>query len=205
MGRSTRRKSRAVRPERSRVAAKSKGTKHQSPASDRGAFFRAIIPTQAGIHFRCATPRPLSSRDDRDPAARVVFTPVHLTCTLPITFLVGSWLNPFNHDDELLRRVRRPPCDQTGVSDALHRVDFGLLEHRRHCSGGFIVGSGGCIAGCRNRARAGRSPKKRPRNRFRGQVWSCDRGWISPVVGTVIAARYPMREVVPGSDDARDC
>ena len=35
--------------------------------------------------------------------ARVVFTPVHLKRTLLIAFLVGSWLNLFNHGDELLR------------------------------------------------------------------------------------------------------
>lgn len=32
----------------------------------------------------------------------VVFTPVHLNRTLLIAFVVGSWLNLFNHGDALL-------------------------------------------------------------------------------------------------------
>lgn len=34
---------------------------------------------------------------------RVIFTPAHLKRTLLIAFVVGSWLNLFNHGDELLR------------------------------------------------------------------------------------------------------
>ncbi len=34
---------------------------------------------------------------------RVVFMPVHLKRTLLIAFVVGSWLNLFNHGDVLLR------------------------------------------------------------------------------------------------------
>lgn len=33
----------------------------------------------------------------------VVFTPVHLKRTLLIAFVIGTWLNLFNHGDELAR------------------------------------------------------------------------------------------------------
>lgn len=68
-------------------------------------------------------------------SARVVFTPVHLKRTLLIAFLIGSWLNLYNHGDELLRG---------GVSLALAAKLFlnyltpfvvsnmGLLARRRH-------------------------------------------------------------------------
>jgi len=36
---------------------------------------------------------------------RVILTPVHLKRTLLIAFVVGSWLNLFNHGDALLLGV----------------------------------------------------------------------------------------------------
>ncbi|MGH8113062.1 MAG: nitrate/nitrite transporter NrtS [Rhodanobacteraceae bacterium] len=38
-------------------------------------------------------------------ALRVVFMPMHLKRTLLIAFVIGTWLNLFNHGDELLRGV----------------------------------------------------------------------------------------------------
>lgn len=34
---------------------------------------------------------------------RIVLAPVHLKRTLLIAFVIGSWLNLFNHGDQLLR------------------------------------------------------------------------------------------------------
>lgn len=67
--------------------------------------------------------------------ARVVATPVHLKRTLLIAFAVGSWLNLFNHGDELLRGVMNA---HLAVKLALNYLtpfivsNFGLLAHRRH-------------------------------------------------------------------------
>lgn len=40
---------------------------------------------------------------------RVVLEPKHLKRTLLIAFVIGSWLNLFNHGDELLRGVMTAP------------------------------------------------------------------------------------------------
>ncbi|HEX5960858.1 MAG TPA: nitrate/nitrite transporter NrtS, partial [Rhodanobacteraceae bacterium] len=66
--------------------------------------------------------------------ARVVTTPVHLKRTLLIAFVVGSWLNLFNHGDELLRGAVGA---HLAVKLALNYLtpfvvsNFGLLAHRR--------------------------------------------------------------------------
>jgi hypothetical protein len=66
--------------------------------------------------------------------ARVVATPVHLKRTLLIAFVVGSWLNLFNHGDELLRGAFTAPL---AIKLALNYVtpfivsNFGLLAHQR--------------------------------------------------------------------------
>lgn len=41
--------------------------------------------------------------------ARIVLTPVHLRRTLLIAFVIGSWLNLFNHGDELLHGMMSAP------------------------------------------------------------------------------------------------
>jgi len=67
--------------------------------------------------------------------ACVVFTPVHLKRTLLIAFVVGSWLNLFNHGDELLRGAFNA---QLAIKLALNYLtpfvvsNFGLLAHQRH-------------------------------------------------------------------------
>jgi hypothetical protein len=66
--------------------------------------------------------------------ARVVLTPVHLKRTLLIAFVVGSWLNLFNHGDELLRGAISAPL---AIKLALNYItpfivsNFGLLAHQR--------------------------------------------------------------------------
>lgn len=66
--------------------------------------------------------------------ARVVATPVHLQRTLLIAFVVGSWLNLFNHGDELLRGAISVPL---AIKLALNYLtpfivsNFGLLAHQR--------------------------------------------------------------------------
>lgn len=66
--------------------------------------------------------------------ARVVSTPVHLKRTLLIAFVVGSWLNLFNHGDELLRGVMNAPL---ALKLALNYLtpfvvaNFGLLARQR--------------------------------------------------------------------------
>lgn len=66
--------------------------------------------------------------------ARVVATPVHLKRTLLIAFAVGTWLNVFNHGDELLRGAMSAPL---AVKLALNYLtpfvvsNFGLLAHQR--------------------------------------------------------------------------
>jgi len=68
-------------------------------------------------------------------SARVVFTPVHLKRTLLIAFLVGSWLNLFNHGDELLRVAFD---GHLAIKLALNYLtpftvsNFGLLAHQQH-------------------------------------------------------------------------
>lgn len=67
--------------------------------------------------------------------ARVVFTPVHLKRTLLIALAVGTWLNLFNHGDELLRGVMSV---QLAGKLALNYLtpfivsNIGLLAHQRH-------------------------------------------------------------------------
>lgn len=66
--------------------------------------------------------------------ARVVFTPVHLKRTLLIALAVGTWLNLFNHGDELLRGMMNA---QLAGKLALNYLtpfivsNIGLLAHRR--------------------------------------------------------------------------
>jgi hypothetical protein len=67
--------------------------------------------------------------------ARVVATPVHLKRTLLIAFVVGSWLNLFNHGDELLHGVMSAPLAIKLVLNYLTPFvvsNFGLLAHQRH-------------------------------------------------------------------------
>ena len=67
--------------------------------------------------------------------ARVVFTPVALKHTLLIAFVVGSWLNLFNHRDALLRGAISVPL---AIKLALNCLtpfivsNFGRLAHQRH-------------------------------------------------------------------------
>jgi hypothetical protein len=67
--------------------------------------------------------------------AHVVFTPVHLKRTLLIAFAVGTWLNLFNHGDELLHGVVSVPLT---VKLALNYLtpfivsNAGLVAHQRH-------------------------------------------------------------------------
>ena len=66
---------------------------------------------------------------------RIVFAPVHLKRTALIAFVVGSWLNLFNHGDELLRGAWSA---QLAVKLALNYLtpfivsNVGLLAHQRH-------------------------------------------------------------------------
>lgn len=65
----------------------------------------------------------------------MVFTPVHLKRTLLIAFLVGSWLNLFNHGDELLRGAFTAPLAIKLVLNHMTPFivsNFGLLAHPRH-------------------------------------------------------------------------
>ncbi|MGH8215353.1 MAG: nitrate/nitrite transporter NrtS [Rhodanobacteraceae bacterium] len=68
-------------------------------------------------------------------SARVIFTPVHLKRMLLIAFVVGSWLNLFNHGDALLRGAFGA---HLAIKLALNYLtpfivsNFGLLAHRRH-------------------------------------------------------------------------
>ena len=66
--------------------------------------------------------------------ARVVTTPVHLKRTLLIAFVVGTWLNLFNHGDELLRGMMNAHLAGKLVLNYLTPfvvANFGLLAHRR--------------------------------------------------------------------------
>lgn len=65
---------------------------------------------------------------------RVVFTPVHLKRTAMIAFVVGTWLNLFNHGDELLRGVMNAHLAGKLVLNYLTPFivsNIGLLAHRR--------------------------------------------------------------------------
>lgn len=67
--------------------------------------------------------------------ARVVATPVHLKRTLLIAFVVGSWLNLFNHGDELIRGVMNAHLAGKLVLNYLTPFivsNVGLLAHQRH-------------------------------------------------------------------------
>ena len=65
---------------------------------------------------------------------QVVFTPVHLKRTLLIALAVGTWLNLFNHGDELLRGVMNAHLAGKLVLNYLTPFivsNIGLLAHRR--------------------------------------------------------------------------
>ena len=67
--------------------------------------------------------------------ARVVSTPVHLKRTLLIAFVVGSWLNLFNHGDELLHGVMNAHLAAKLALNYLTPFivsNAGLVAHRRH-------------------------------------------------------------------------
>jgi hypothetical protein len=67
--------------------------------------------------------------------ACVVFAPVHLKRTLLVASVVGSWLNLFNHGEELLRGVITAPL---AIKLALNYLtpfivsNAGLVAHRRN-------------------------------------------------------------------------
>lgn len=66
--------------------------------------------------------------------AQVVFTPLHLKRTLLIALAVGTWLNLFNHGDELLRGVMNAHLAGKLVLNYLTPFivsNIGLLAHRR--------------------------------------------------------------------------
>jgi hypothetical protein len=67
--------------------------------------------------------------------AHVVFTPVHLKRTLLIAFAVGTWLNLFNHGDELLLGVMNAHLAGKLVLNYLTPFivsNAGLVAHRRY-------------------------------------------------------------------------
>jgi len=64
----------------------------------------------------------------------VVIAPVHLKRTLLIAFVVGTWLNLFNHGDELLRGVMNAQLAGKLVLNYLTPFivsNAGLVAHRR--------------------------------------------------------------------------
>ena len=66
---------------------------------------------------------------------RVVCTPVHLKRTLLIAFAVGTWLNLFNHGEEVLRGVMNAQLAGKLVLNYLTPFivsNIGLLAHQRH-------------------------------------------------------------------------
>jgi hypothetical protein len=66
--------------------------------------------------------------------ARVVATPVHLKRTLLIAFVVGSWLNLFNHADALLLGVMNAHLAAKLALNYLTPFvvsNAGLVAHRR--------------------------------------------------------------------------
>ncbi|HET7223824.1 MAG TPA: nitrate/nitrite transporter NrtS [Rhodanobacteraceae bacterium] len=67
--------------------------------------------------------------------ARVILTPVHLKRTLLIAFVVGSWLNLFNHGDELLLGAVNAHLAAKLMLNYLTPFivsNAGLVAHRRH-------------------------------------------------------------------------
>jgi hypothetical protein len=66
--------------------------------------------------------------------ARIVFTPVHLKRTLLIAFVIGTWLNLFNHGEALLHGAMHASL---AVKLALNYLtpfvvsNVGLLAHQR--------------------------------------------------------------------------
>ncbi len=107
--------------------------------------------------------------------ARVILTPVHLKRTLLIAFVVGGWLNLFNHGDELLLGVMNAhlaaklALNYLTPSSSRMRVWWRTDDSDLWECDGFVLRSGG-------RRRVGESlggvsigaPKNHPRNRFRG-------------------------------------
>ncbi|TAN02481.1 MAG: hypothetical protein EPN36_16665 [Rhodanobacteraceae bacterium] len=66
---------------------------------------------------------------------RVVLHPTHLKRTLLIAFVVGSWLNLFNHADVLLHGVMNAPLAAKLVLNYLTPFvvsNAGLLACQRH-------------------------------------------------------------------------
>lgn len=66
--------------------------------------------------------------------AHVVFTPVHLKRTALIALAVGTWLNLFNHGDELIRGVMNAHLAGKLALNYLTPFivsNIGLLAHRR--------------------------------------------------------------------------
>lgn len=67
--------------------------------------------------------------------ACVVFAPVHLKRTLLVASVVGSWLNLFNHGDELLHGAMDAHLAIKLILNYLTPFvvsNFGLLAHQRH-------------------------------------------------------------------------
>lgn len=93
----------------------------------------------AGCGGIAAVARQLSSRNDRDLFAsmRVVFAPVHLKRTLLIAFVIGTWLNLFNHGDEFAHGVMNAALLGKLVLNYLTPFvvsNAGLLARTRHGS-----------------------------------------------------------------------
>lgn len=66
--------------------------------------------------------------------AQVMFTPVHLKRTALIALAVGTWLNLFNHGDELLRGAMNAHLIGKLVLNYLTPFvvsNIGLLAHQR--------------------------------------------------------------------------
>lgn len=66
--------------------------------------------------------------------ACIVLTPVHLRRTLLIAFVIGTWLNLFNHGDALLRGVMNAPLAAKLALNYLTPFvvsNVGLLARRR--------------------------------------------------------------------------
>ena len=66
----------------------------------------------------------------------MILTPVHLKRTLLIAFVVGSWLNLFNHGDELLHGgvVSASLAAKLALNYLTPFIvsNAGLVAHRRH-------------------------------------------------------------------------
>lgn len=66
---------------------------------------------------------------------RIVLTPVHLQRTLLIAFVIGSWLNLFNHGDELLHGIMNAHLAAKLALNYLTPFvvsNVGLLARQRH-------------------------------------------------------------------------